>query len=77
MSGKLAEIEMRSATARQLDAVIGAMRGIAAARSREAQRRLPGIRSSAATVGAARIARGAASRARRDGWTVSICPAGW
>ncbi|MFM0038509.1 F0F1 ATP synthase subunit gamma [Paraburkholderia strydomiana] len=53
MSGKLAEIEMRSATARQLDAVIGAMRGIAAARSREAQRRLPGIRSSAATVGAA------------------------
>jgi F-type H+-transporting ATPase subunit gamma len=53
MSGKLAEIEARSATARQLDAVIGAMRGIAAARSREAQWRLPGIRSSAATVGAA------------------------
>lgn len=53
MSGKLAEIEARNATARQLDAVIGAMRGIAAARSREAQRRLPGIRSSAATVGAA------------------------
>ncbi|RKE37935.1 F-type H+-transporting ATPase subunit gamma [Paraburkholderia sp. BL23I1N1] len=53
MSGKLAEIESRSATARQLDAVIGAMRGIAAARSREAQRRLPGIRSSASTVGAA------------------------
>ncbi|WP_341318329.1 F0F1 ATP synthase subunit gamma [Paraburkholderia sp. IMGN_8] len=53
MSGKLTEIESRSATARQLDAVIGAMRGIAAARSREAQRRLPGIRSSASTVGAA------------------------
>jgi F-type H+-transporting ATPase subunit gamma len=53
MSGKLAEIEARSATAHQLDAVIGAMRGIAAARAREAQRRLPGIRSSAATVGAA------------------------
>src|ERR1700756_5309271 len=53
MSGKLAEIESRSATARQLDTVIGAMRGIAAARSREAQRRLPGIRSSASTVGAA------------------------
>lgn len=53
MSGKLAGIEARSATARQLDAVIGAMRGIAAARSREAQRRLPGIRSCAATVGAA------------------------
>lgn len=53
MSGRLAEIETRTATAQQLDAVIGAMRGIAAARSREAQRRLPGIRSSAATVGAA------------------------
>ncbi|MBC8751130.1 MULTISPECIES: F0F1 ATP synthase subunit gamma [Paraburkholderia] len=53
MSGKLSEIESRSATARQLDAVIGAMRGIAAARSREAQGRLPGIRSSASTVGAA------------------------
>jgi F-type H+-transporting ATPase subunit gamma len=53
MSGKLSEIESRSATARQLDAVIGAMRGIAAARSREAQARLPGIRSSASTVGAA------------------------
>ncbi|ACD19906.1 F0F1 ATP synthase subunit gamma [Paraburkholderia phytofirmans] len=53
MSGKLAEIESRSTTAQQLDAVIGAMRGIAAARSREAQGRLPGIRSSASTVGAA------------------------
>ncbi len=53
MSGKLSQIESRSATARQLDAVIGAMRGIAAARSRETQRRLPGIRSSASTVGAA------------------------
>ncbi|CAE6861332.1 F0F1 ATP synthase subunit gamma [Paraburkholderia domus] len=53
MSGKLTEIESRSATAWQLDAVIGAMRGIAAARSREAQGRLPGIRSSALTVGAA------------------------
>lgn len=53
MSGKLAEIESRTRTAHQLDAVIGAMRGIAAARSREAQGRLPGIRSSAATVGAA------------------------
>ncbi|MGY6123575.1 F0F1 ATP synthase subunit gamma (plasmid) [Paraburkholderia strydomiana] len=53
MSGQLSEIESRSVTARQLDAVIGAMRGIAAARSREAQKRLPGIRSSASTVGAA------------------------
>lgn len=53
MSGKLSEIESRSATARQLDAIISTMRGIAAARSREAQGRLDGIRSSAATVGAA------------------------
>jgi F-type H+-transporting ATPase subunit gamma len=53
MSEKLSEIEARVATARQLEAVITAMRGIAAARSREAQARLPGIRASAATVGAA------------------------
>jgi F-type H+-transporting ATPase subunit gamma len=67
MSGKLTEIESRSATARQLDAVIGAMRGIAAARSREAQQRLPGIRSSAATVGAAigaALAHGSGEHAR-------------
>ncbi|MFL9913742.1 F0F1 ATP synthase subunit gamma [Paraburkholderia sp. RL17-337-BIB-A] len=67
MSGKLSEIESRSATARQLDAVIGAMRGIAAARSREAQKRLPGIRSSASTVGAAIgavLAHGAGAPAR-------------
>ncbi|AOJ72921.1 MULTISPECIES: F0F1 ATP synthase subunit gamma [Burkholderia] len=53
MSDKLAAIEARTDTARQLQTVIGAMRGVAAARAHEAQQRLPGIRASAATVGAA------------------------
>ncbi|MCC8404876.1 F0F1 ATP synthase subunit gamma [Paraburkholderia sp. MMS20-SJTN17] len=53
MSSRLSEIETRTASATQLDAVIGAMRGIAAAREREAQARLAGIRSAAATVGEA------------------------
>ncbi|MBN3752254.1 hypothetical protein G3N95_04835 [Paraburkholderia sp. Tr-20389] len=53
MTSRLSEIEGRMATAHQLDAVIGAMRGIAAAREREAQARLAGIRSVAATVGEA------------------------
>ncbi|RZF25685.1 F0F1 ATP synthase subunit gamma [Paraburkholderia sp. UYCP14C] len=53
MSSKLSEIESRTASARQLETVIGAMRGIAAAREREAQARLAGIRSVAATVGEA------------------------
>jgi F-type H+-transporting ATPase subunit gamma len=53
MSGKLGEIENRIATTHQLDAVIAAMRGIAASRSHEAQARLAGIRAAAATAGAA------------------------
>jgi F-type H+-transporting ATPase subunit gamma len=53
MSSRLSEIENRTASARQLETVIGAMRGIAAAREREAQTRLAGIRSAAATVGEA------------------------
>jgi F-type H+-transporting ATPase subunit gamma len=53
MSSKLSEIESRTATARQLESVISAMRGIAAAREREAQGRLAGIRTAAATVGQA------------------------
>ena len=63
MTSRLSEIENRMATAHQLDAVIGAMRGIAAAREREAQQRLAGIRSVAATVGEAiGMALAAASR---------------
>jgi len=53
MSGKLGAIEAQTRTAHQLEAVVTAMRGIAAARSREAEARLPGIRATAATVGAA------------------------
>ncbi|WP_028228574.1 F0F1 ATP synthase subunit gamma [Paraburkholderia ferrariae] len=53
MSGKLGEIEARIAATDQLDAVVGAMRGIAASRSREAQGRLPGIRAAAAAAAGA------------------------
>lgn len=53
MSERLGDVEARIATVRQLSAVISAMRGIAAARSREARARLDGIRAFAATIGAA------------------------
>ena len=53
MSGKLSEVEGRIGTVRQLDAVISAMRGIAAARSREARSRLDGVRAYASAVGTA------------------------
>ncbi|WP_028219905.1 F0F1 ATP synthase subunit gamma [Paraburkholderia oxyphila] len=53
MSGRLGEIENRIAATHQLDAVIAAMRGIAASRSREAHERMAGIRAAAATAGAA------------------------
>jgi len=53
MSGKLGEVESRIGTVHQLEAVITAMRGSAAARSREARSRLDGIRAYAAAVGAA------------------------
>lgn len=53
MSGKLGEIEARIGATHQLEAVVGAMRGIAAARSRDAQARLAGIRACAAAAGSA------------------------
>jgi F-type H+-transporting ATPase subunit gamma len=53
MSGKLSEVEGRIGTVHQLEAVITAMRGSAAARSREARGRLAGIRAYAAAVGGA------------------------
>ena len=53
MSGKLGEVEGRIGTVHQLQAVITAMRGSAAARSREARSRLDGIRAYAAVIGAA------------------------
>jgi F-type H+-transporting ATPase subunit gamma len=53
MSGKLSEVESRIGTVHQLEAVITAMRGSAAARSREARGRLAGIRAYAAVIGGA------------------------
>ncbi|WP_042300694.1 F0F1 ATP synthase subunit gamma [Paraburkholderia kururiensis] len=53
MSGRLGALEAQIGTAQQLQAVVSAMRGIAAARAREAEGRLAGIRSTAATVAAA------------------------
>ncbi|PRE80705.1 F0F1 ATP synthase subunit gamma [Burkholderia gladioli] len=52
MSDKLSAAEARAETARQLQSVIGAMRGVAAARAHDAQARLPGVRACAAIVGA-------------------------
>jgi F-type H+-transporting ATPase subunit gamma len=53
MSGKLSEVEGRIGTVHQPEAVITAMRGSAAARSREARGRLDGIRAYAAAIGQA------------------------
>ena len=53
MSGKLGEVESRIGTVHQLEAVITAMRGSAAARSREARSRLDGIRAYAAAISGA------------------------
>ena len=53
MSGRLSEVEARIGTVHKLAAVIAAMRGIAAARAREAQGQLAGIRTYAATIGTA------------------------
>ena len=53
MSGKLSEVKERIGTVHQLEAVITAMRGSAAARSREARGRLPGIEAYASIIGGA------------------------
>ncbi|MGI3166074.1 F0F1 ATP synthase subunit gamma [Pseudooceanicola sp. 200-1SW] len=52
MSGRLAEVEGRIDTVRKLSSVIGAMRGIAAARAQEARAHLDSIRRYAETIGA-------------------------
>ncbi|MFT3721411.1 F0F1 ATP synthase subunit gamma [Pseudorhodoferax sp.] len=52
MAERLGDVEARIGSIRQLSAVITAMRGIAAARLREAQARLEGVRAYAQTVGA-------------------------
>jgi F-type H+-transporting ATPase subunit gamma len=51
MTERLADVEARIGTVHQLASVITAMRGIAAARSRDAQAHLPGIRAYAQVVG--------------------------
>jgi F-type H+-transporting ATPase subunit gamma len=53
MSGKLSEVEGRIGTVHQLEAVITAMRGSAAARSLEARGRLPGIEAYASIIAGA------------------------
>jgi F-type H+-transporting ATPase subunit gamma len=53
MSGKLGEVESRIGTVHELEAVITAMRGAAAARSHEARSRLDGIRAYATAIGGA------------------------
>lgn len=50
MTERLADVEVRIRTVHQLSAVVTAMRGIAAARSREARTRLDGIRAFAQTI---------------------------
>lgn len=50
MSERASDVEARIGTVRQLSVVITAMRGIAAARSREARGRLEGIRAHAAII---------------------------
>ncbi len=52
MSGKLSEVEKRIGAVHQLETVITAMRGLAAARSREARSRLDGVRAYASVIGA-------------------------
>lgn len=53
MSGLLADVERRIGSVAQLDAVVNAMRGIAATRAHQARQMLPAIRTYAQTVGQA------------------------
>lgn len=53
MTGQLAQVSARIESTRALGSVIGAMRGVAAARSLEARSRLAGVRAYAQTVGTA------------------------
>jgi F-type H+-transporting ATPase subunit gamma len=65
MTERLSDVVGRIHSVRQLSSVIGAMRGIAAARAREARGRVEGVRAYAATVGAAI---GQALALSADGW---------
>lgn len=50
MTDRASDVEARIGTVRQLSSVIGAMRGVAAARSREARSQLDGVRAYARTI---------------------------
>ena len=50
MTERLSDVSVRIGSVQQLSAVITAMRGIAAARSREARSRLDGVRAYARTI---------------------------
>jgi len=72
MTERLIDVVARIGSVRQLSSVIGAMRGIAAARAREARERVEGVRAYAAIVGAAigqalALADDGAPSASRDG----------
>ena len=82
MTERLSDVMARIGSVRQLSSVIGAMRGIAAARAREARERVEGVRAYARTVGAAigqalawsRTADGRAGHERRHGHLViALC----
>jgi F-type H+-transporting ATPase subunit gamma len=53
MTDRLSDIEARIGSVQQLSSVVGAMRGIAAARSREARQQLDGIRSYSQAIASA------------------------
>jgi len=53
MSNQLGEVRSRLSTVNELASVVTAMRGIAAARTREALARIPGVRACADQIGAA------------------------
>ncbi|VWC82416.1 ATP synthase subunit gamma [Burkholderia contaminans] len=72
MSDRLSAAEARAETARQLQSVIGAMRGVAAARAHDAQARLPGVRACAAIIGAAIGAVLSADPTRPAGGTAGV-----
>ena len=82
MTERLSDIAARIHSVQQLSSVIGAMRGIAAARAREARERVQGVQAYAATVGTAigqalalaEDGGGRGPRDRRDGHLViALC----
>ena len=81
MTERLSDVMARIGSVRQLSSVIGAMRGIAAARAREARERVEGVRAYARTVGAAigqalalvEGAAGAPSDGRRGHVVIALC----